>query len=132
MADHYGALGVAKTATTAEIKKAYRAKARALHPDVNPGKNTEAEFKAVNHAHDILSDPAARSAYDSGANPNLGRQWSRPKSSTDFGGRKFRPRTEKPRQSPADDDWTKVFHDVRNEQDNIEKKRAADRKKMGY
>lgn len=63
--DLYADLGVKKTATADEIKKAYRKLARKYHPDVNPG-NREAEekFKSVSFAYDALSDPAKRKAYD--------------------------------------------------------------------
>jgi molecular chaperone DnaJ len=63
--DLYAALGVSRTASSDEIKKAYRKLARKYHPDVNPG-NAEAEekFKAISEAHDILADPEKRKLYD--------------------------------------------------------------------
>ncbi len=54
--DYYAALGVAKDASAADIKKAYRKLARELHPDTNPG--GEARFKDVSEAYDVLSDTA--------------------------------------------------------------------------
>jgi DnaJ-class molecular chaperone len=63
--DYYEILGVARDASPEQIKKAYRAKARQLHPDVNPGdKRAEVEFKAAQQAYDVLSDPEKRSLYD--------------------------------------------------------------------
>lgn len=64
-ADLYEDLGVARTATTDDIKKAYRKLAAALHPDRNPGDAAlEARFKAVNRAYHVLSDKRQRSLYD--------------------------------------------------------------------
>ncbi len=63
--DFYAELGVPKTATAAEIKKAYRKLARDLHPDKNPGnKQAEDKFKALSEAYDVLSDDSKRKEYD--------------------------------------------------------------------
>jgi molecular chaperone DnaJ len=63
--DLYRVLGVERTASAAEIKKAYRKLARKHHPDVNPGsKEAEERFKEISQAHDVLSDPEKRKLYD--------------------------------------------------------------------
>src|SRR5919109_676269 len=68
--DYYKTLGVGKNASDEEIKKAYRKLARQYHPDRNPGdKKVEERFKEISQAHDVLSDPDKRKAYDRGSGP---------------------------------------------------------------
>jgi molecular chaperone DnaJ len=63
--DYYGTLGVKKTATAEEIRKAFRKAARKYHPDVNPGdKKAEEKFKEISEANDVLSDDKKRKIYD--------------------------------------------------------------------
>jgi DnaJ-class molecular chaperone len=69
--DYYKTLGVPRTATQAEIKKAFRKLARESHPDKHAGdKAAERRFKEVNEANAVLSDPAKRAKYD-----QFGRDW---------------------------------------------------------
>jgi curved DNA-binding protein len=68
--DYYATLGVPKTATQAEIKKAYRKLARELHPDTNKDPAAEKRFKEANEAHAVLADPEKRKQYD-----ELGANW---------------------------------------------------------
>src|SRR5229473_5141220 len=63
--DFYEVLGVAKDATEADIKKAYRRLARKLHPDVNPGdKSAQKKFQEIQEAYDVLKEAEKRRAYD--------------------------------------------------------------------
>src|SRR6202049_2316761 len=63
--DYYATLGVKKTASAEDIRKAFRKLARKYHPDVNPGdKGAEEKFKALSDANDVLSDPKKRKSYD--------------------------------------------------------------------
>lgn len=62
--DLYEILGVSKDASESEIKKAFRRRARELHPDVNKAADAEDQFKELNEAYDVLSDPNKRAQYD--------------------------------------------------------------------
>ncbi len=63
--DYYEILGIGKSASDADIKKAFRKLARKYHPDVNPGdKSAEQKFKEMNEAYEVLSDPKKRQQYD--------------------------------------------------------------------
>ena len=63
--DYYEVLGVGRSADEKDLKAAYRKLAKQLHPDANPGDaKTEAKFKELNEAYDVLKDPQKRAAYD--------------------------------------------------------------------
>ena len=92
--DYYGALGVKRSASADDIRKAYRRLARKYHPDVNPGdKTAENKFKSIQEAHDVLSDKKKREMYDqfgfyseTGAYPGAGAPGT---GGFDFGGFDF-------------------------------------------
>ena len=105
--DYYKVLEITKSATEAEIKKAYRKLARKYHPDLNPNdKEAEKKFKEINEANEVLSNPENRKKYDkygkdwkhadefekAGYDPNQ-QQYSRQQQGnqgyTDFGGENF-------------------------------------------
>src|ERR1700694_2579103 len=63
--DYYGILGVKKTASAEDIRKAFRKLARKYHPDVNPNdKKAEERFKEISEANDVLSDEKKRKIFD--------------------------------------------------------------------
>lgn len=74
--DYYEVLGIDKSASEQEIKKAYRKLAKQYHPDVNKAPDAEAKFKEVNEAYEVLSDPQKKANYDqfgfAGVDPNSG------------------------------------------------------------
>ena len=71
MSDHYAALGLASSATLADIKKAYRQKAAFYHPDRNDAEDAADRFRRVQEAYDVLVDPEKRQAYDDNRRRNL-------------------------------------------------------------
>ncbi|MGQ9658511.1 MAG: DnaJ C-terminal domain-containing protein [Thermochromatium sp.] len=87
--DYYKILGVPRTASPEEIKRAYRKLARKYHPDVSKEPNAEARFKEINEANEVLQDPEKRATYDA-----LGSGW--------HAGDEFRP-------PPGASDWND-FH----------------------
>ncbi len=79
--DYYSILGVSKTASAEDIKRAFRKLARKYHPDVNPGdKSAEAKFKEVSEAYEVLSDAEKRKKYD-----QFGRYWQQADRTTAYG-----------------------------------------------
>ncbi len=71
MLDHYATLGLASSATLADVKKAYRQKAAFYHPDRNDAEDAADRFRRVQEAYDVLVDPEKRQAYDDNRRRNL-------------------------------------------------------------
>src|SRR5437588_1073953 len=70
--DYYEVLGIARTASDDEIKKAFRRLAKQYHPDANKEQGAEARFIEINEAYEVLSDPQKRAAYDRYGHAGLG------------------------------------------------------------
>src|SRR6202020_2726984 len=77
--DYYKVMGVARDATEAQIKQAYRKLARKYHPDVSKEKDAEARFKDLGEAYEVLKSPEKRAAYDQlGQGPRPGEDFRPP------------------------------------------------------
>lgn len=109
--DYYQTLGVARSASEAEIKSAYRKLARKFHPDLSKEKNAEARFKEVQEAYEVLKDPEKRTAYDQfGANWQQGQDF-RPPPGWDAGF-EFRGRPEAAGPDAAEADFSDFFESL--------------------
>ncbi len=113
--DYYGVMGVSRSASKEELRKAYRKLARKHHPDLNPGdKAAEERFKRVQEAYDVLSDPKKRQMYDqlgyySEHGPQPGPGGPQPGPGMDFGGFDF---SEAPAGQPGAGGFSGQFRDL--------------------
>jgi curved DNA-binding protein len=109
--DYYSTLGVARTATQDEIKRAYRKLARKFHPDVSKEPNAEARFKEVAEAHEALIDPERRAAYDDLAARHASGQQYEPPPGWDSG-YEFRGRGDSTGSATGAEDFSAFFESI--------------------
>lgn len=113
MADPYQTLGVSKTATDEEIRKAYRKLAKEHHPDLNPGsKEAEERFKDISAAYTFLSDPEKKRAYDAGEIDASGQPQAERRFYRDYAGAGAGSRYERPEDVGGFEDLGDIFADL--------------------
>lgn len=108
--DPYAALGLDKTASEAQIKKAYRRIAKTDHPDLNPDPDATERFKAASVAYDLLSDPEKRRRFDAGEIDASGQERPQRQYYRDFSGRADNPYTE--HSGFESGDFSDIFEDL--------------------
>ena len=113
MADPYQTLGVAKTATEAEIRKAYKKLAKKHHPDLNPGnKEAENRFKEISAAYSLLNDAEKRRAFDAGEIDETGAPQAERRFYRDFAGACAGSRYGRPEDLGGFEDLGGIFSDL--------------------
>jgi DnaJ-class molecular chaperone len=113
MADPYETLGLTKTATDEDIRKAYRKLAKEHHPDLNPGnKEAEARFKDISAAYALLSDPGKRRAFDAGEIDASGQPQAERRFYRDYAGAGAGFRYEQPEDVGGFEDFGDIFADL--------------------
>jgi molecular chaperone DnaJ len=113
--DFYKVLGVSRSASEPEIKKAYRRLARKYHPDVNPGnKKAEAQFKKISQAYEVLSDKEKRKNYDTFGTATPPHMGGPGMGGQDFGGFDFRGFDFSGGSSRGDQDFGDIFSEMFN------------------
>jgi DnaJ-class molecular chaperone len=113
MADPYQTLGLTKTATDEQIRKAYRKLAKEHHPDLNPGnKEAEERFKDISAAYTLLSDPEKRRAFDAGEIDASGQPQAERRFYRDYAGAGAAFRYEQPEDLGGFQDFGDIFADL--------------------
>lgn len=112
--DYYKILGISKTASEEEIKKAYRKLARKLHPDLNPNdKEANKKFQRINEANEVLSDPEKRKKYDQyGENWENAEQFEKARQSGAGQGARERRQNEDPFSDFGDGQYSDFFEQM--------------------